>query len=774
MLWKPKTAFQPVAADEQEGIKTNDDSKREFYKPPATKPPLLIALLCSISACIALLQVAASQSVYHTDDGTLSPNLNKRQLVSLVTTYSEAVVTWPARAHTFVGATYTETWTTIIQSAWTSTDPAGTTTYPASTDTFYYLSTTISGSLETVPVELVTSDGIVSYSVLPTGGANNYASSADYLDFSTPSGSPISTVVEVHPPTAVFTSDAPVLPTTTAATILSFESQPAVASRTDSTAYIMTSSTPATSIATKSPIGVVNITTLPKTDRLLLGTFTQTRYYTAAYLCPLVVVLLKCVFDVIFASTKMIEPFHQLTRPGGANAKTSLLANYLSSGFSMSALPTLLTARPVMLAAILISATISIMSPIASETMSIHASQMCPQSDGTSRRCAPVWILNMPCVRVLQSLLSLVFCLIMAYLIMNLRRTSGIFHDPSSIASVASLLGNDDLVRELQEIPEHASKKEIAKSIAEKRYALATFTRDGGDIGYGLVRADESRGHKGYHVTNVQKPSIPKVKKRSSWKSRYLNDVCILLLSGGMLAVIVYYYTDFRDDAFNRFFNSAKFGPRFVLSTAAIVLDNRWKALEQEVRMMQPYRTLYRRSGPTASTEALLANTASTMHTSFATALWRGHLFLALVSLVAILADVLIIAVVGVPFDYGQVQSAFQVSTWLSISILSLMILTSLMTMLYWRWGNSRGMPREPNTLMNVMLYLCASQVREQLVPLSMESQKHRDQAVRSWHGRYWFRHALGVDGRSRWLIDRDEGRFEPSRSKGRDGERFA
>ncbi|KAJ9663639.1 hypothetical protein H2198_000651 [Neophaeococcomyces mojaviensis] len=137
-----------------------------------------------------------------------------------------------------------------------------------------------------------------------------------------------------------------------------------------------------------------------------------------------------------------------LTRPGGAPVKVSLLADYLSPGISMTGLSSLLTDQPLMLTAFIVSATTTIMAPIASEAMSIKASNLCPKPDGTTTHCAPVWILNIPCVRLLQAFFSLMFCLIMAYILLNLRRTSGVFSDPSSIASVASMLGNQDFVQE--------------------------------------------------------------------------------------------------------------------------------------------------------------------------------------------------------------------------------------------------------------------------------------------------------------------------------------
>lgn len=236
-------------------------------------------------------------------------------------------------------------------------------------------------------------------------------------------------------------------------------------------------------------------------------------------------------------------------------------------------------------------------------------------------------------------------------------------------------------MRELRDIPVNASTKDIRRLLVGSKYKLATFPTDGGNFAYGIVKApSDRRGNDGYHITNLQETTSTKPKTLSN-SSGFLHDILLLALSVGILAVVLAYYRDHKDDGFNKFFNSTGFGPRFILSVAATTLDNRWKHLEKEVRMMQPYRELYKRKGIKVSTDSLLAHTASTTYTSFPIALWRRNFFVALVSFIAILSDVLIIAVVGVPFGYGQLYSSFSVSTWISVSILCLMIITALIIM---------------------------------------------------------------------------------------------
>jgi hypothetical protein len=290
--------------------------------------------------------------------------------------------------------------------------------------------------------------------------------------------------------------------------------------------------------------------------------------------------------------------------------------------------------------------------------------------------------------------------------------------------------------------------------LKERNYALDTFLDRNGNLCYGIVNLSTATDpRRPYHRYQAFESAGG---RRASNKIRHLNDLAIVLLSLGLLGVVLAYAYDYRSDGFNNFFSSDTFGPRFILSSAATLLDNRWRYLEREVRIMQPYRILFRHRDVRSTTKALFASTPSTPYTSFPIALRRGHLFQALVSFIAILGDVLIIVIVGVPFGFGQVYSSFVVSKWISITILSLMIATNLIVILWWRRGQPKGMPRRPDTILNVALYLCASGVTEDLVRLSMDGEKHGDRGWSALNGVYCFGPGLGVDEKERWLVDRD------------------
>jgi hypothetical protein len=105
----------------------------------------------------------------------------------------------------------------------------------------------------------------------------------------------------------------------------------------------------------------------------------------------------------------------------------------------------------------------------------------------------------------------------------------------------------------------------------------------------------------------------------------------------------------------------------------------------------------------------------------------------------------LIILVVGVPFNYGQVKDLNLISSAASVGILGTMLL-GLVGIFIWKQTGPQ-MPRDANTLVNVWLLLCGSKLLEDDVGGQDAKKNER---------RYFFRRAVGVDGVERWMVDKE------------------
>ena len=167
-----------------------------------------------------------------------------------------------------------------------------------------------------------------------------------------------------------------------------------------------------------------------------------------------------------------MEPFYQLAQPNGALAKDSILAEYLSSAMSVASLRASVSGHWVMLLASIIYFSIGLLAPLASESMSVQPTATCRTAIATNQLCAPAWIVFLPATRALEALLAFVFVIMFLLLIVSSRRTTGLNKDPSSIRSMATLLGNMGVQRDFQEIEPTATKDDVNRALVGNRYRL--------------------------------------------------------------------------------------------------------------------------------------------------------------------------------------------------------------------------------------------------------------------------------------------------------------
>jgi hypothetical protein len=158
---------------------------------------------------------------------------------------------------------------------------------------------------------------------------------------------------------------------------------------------------------------------------------------------------------------------------------------------------------------------------------------------------------------------------------------------------------------------------------------------------------------------------------------------------------------------------------------------------------MEPYRKLA--LGGQTGKGTIDVTMTGTPYTTVMIALLRGDLFVSWIALITILSDILVIAVAGVPFSPAQVHEAGLASFYISFGILGLMI-PSLVAVAIRRRSNPR-IPRDPDTLAHVWMYLCASNIVS-------HSEGDTHQADTS---RYWFGISQRSDGKRGWMIDKDK-----------------
>lgn len=504
----------------------------------------------------------------------------------------------------------------------------------------------------------------------------------------------------------------------------------------------------------------------------LKGSFGKADYFNALYLGPLVGVLLKMVWDVIYGDIKLMEPFYRLAHPTGASAADSILANYLQCGFNWSSLTGIFKGQWAMTLASAIYLLMSLVAPIASESMTVRPQSMCPVGSH-SQPCNPAWILVRLMVRCLEVVLGLAAVLLVALMFYNLPRKSGLFKSPDSIAGLANLLNDRRTIDELRRIDPLANSKAVEAALEGDHFMLATQETMGGDIRHGIVKSQQ-RGVDGLTQPVSQKTSLlgnpqpiyTALSNPSNASTRpqsspsifqralpFAIELLVLVFTLGLFGIVMAYYFDYKSDSFNNFFNSDTFGPRVTLSLSATLLDAHWKRMEREVRITTPWgrmaSTLRRRSA--TAKVSVLVSMKGTPTVSFPRALKRGNHCHALVSLVANLSDINILSISAVPANGATIEPTFKAVSHISLAILGLMVLTMIFVWI-WRWTNPiRRMPRTPDTIANVLLYLCGSRMILGPEDSEVRTRRHGD------NKRYWFGEGVGMDGRPRWMVDWDK-----------------
>ncbi|ETN41966.1 uncharacterized protein HMPREF1541_03905 [Cyphellophora europaea CBS 101466] len=821
--WHSAHQDQGLTAAAQSWRPSKTESRE--YAPFTTRTPWLVTLLVVILGCIAALETAFHSGV-DADDPNDSATLARRQEDSttlpefsiLTTTDSEPTITTSIEPSTTVIPSTTSTPTT---SAVTSPTTSGPTTSRVASPTTSRDSTS--------PTEITASyanpDGFITNKTPTTSRSNDVtAASTDedaHITNATPttSLSPDPPVTESADPESFITTDAP-SGETLHLTVVTVSPETATQVTTDSmgstvtnTVVVSVSSTVTTSEIISN--GLVTLAISPTVLTTVIGGETQViststtvtapassstptapagvkssqvqisktykdhDFFLSSYLAVLVAVLLKLTWGLVFSGLKMLEPFYQLSKPGGATPSESLLADYLSAAYGWTHIRHIFSGHWVMLFSTFAYIAMATLSPIASESMATVATQFCPQPSGIMQPCSPVWVINKGPARALEGILIAVAVLIILVIVFNFRRKSGIHSNPSSIATMASLLSHDDMLQDLRQLDPSASDKSILAALSGTRYVLTSYTDATGLPRYGITKStssmtsnpyslgsannfDASSRHQYAALTNPNNMSLQEYPIREqkpfsvSW--RLVRDAIFILVILALFGIVLAYYLVGNRSAFNNWFNSGGFGPKFTLTLIAALIDFGWKTLEREVRILAPYRRLGARRA--RADKSVLVDVAGVPLSALWGAMRRGEVFHSIVAVTAILSDVLIITVGGVPFSQGRFFDAYLYSSYISLAILGWMVLVML-AVFWWRAQVKRlRLPREPDTILSVWLMMAdeGNGLLREYGGWETTRGAERDRAAKRRGAIYSGGWMKVEDGSERWCISVDDG----------------
>ena len=301
--------------------------------------------------------------------------------------------------------------------------------------------------------------------------------------------------------------------------------------------------------------------------------------FMAGYLPVIMATLLQLIWAAIYANVKIIYPFIRLAQKDGALARDTLFAFYFSSNCSAKSWLSLVKDHGLMTITSTTYLLVLCINPLASELLFLDMDYDCPVPDLSrpDQLCWPPLIFSNPTVlRVLQALLSIIALLTLWVLVELWNINTGIQENPTKLSTVAALFRHQDVLLDFRESDPNASTKSLRKSIGRMKYRLSYYNGTDDSPGYGVVpmRTDDA-------PLAEKEDSCSASDKTDTKKWDFFLDVAFLLLLLSILGVVIAYYFDISNSAFNSFFNSDSFGPRFVMTVLGSVVASNWSRLER-------------------------------------------------------------------------------------------------------------------------------------------------------------------------------------------------
>ena len=525
--------------------------------------------------------------------------------------------------------------------------------------------------------------------------------------------------------------------------------------------------------------------------------FIEVDYFTATYMMVVVSVLFQSLWGIVHAATKMIEPFYQLHKEGGASAAESLLSDYLSAGPSMESVMNVFRKHWVMTltSGVYVFATMGMM--VASESMTIRSGNSCNTPD-EPLKCDLQWVIDTRIARCLQVFMGLSAAMILARIILDRRRASGVSTYPCTIAATAALLRNPGIMNSFNHIDPEVKSKHIKKALSQNHYGIRRFESPPSIWSYGLVQIAAPKApvwwHPGNFMTSMKEawssvkayqpgphpatvapdqrpgaapssgssevavvpPATEVLVEESSTKHkvsparealwRNVKLGCLLTVQLAFFGVFLYYRLT--DNAV-LFVNKTK-GVRMGLTAIAILIQFGWQWLEAEVRVMTPYRRLTKPN--TESRHVLEMSLHGVPLVTFWRAMWHGNFYHALIAATAVVSQILIIGVAGIPYNFGIIQNVSLFSSTVCLGVLAIQLVVGC-SVYWWRRSNP-VMPRSPNTIANVVMLLCDSKMLQHFDGLGHSPASEEDLRDRTIGRQYHFGEKQGADGKKRLQIE--------------------
>jgi hypothetical protein len=342
---------------------------------------------------------------------------------------------------------------------------------------------------------------------------------------------------------------------------------------------------------------------------------TRNQYFLVSFF-PLIISAFYIIpWRILDSTIREMEPFYQLSQPGGATAENSLCLDYGTSFILVTPIKAMLRGHFIVFWSSLISLAVLILAPISSEAFFVSLSGTCGVNLD-SADCLGAWGVYPKLARMIEGVLSFVAVLLVLIIIFNYRRTTGIHSEPLSIVGLASLFYKSPLLRSFKEIDSRIKNKDLKKLLEGKRFAISEFKTMDQMHCYGVVPldGDSEAGFSSAHglgkksrysllntseltLANNQETSSPNTDEILGSTSRMtrlwwnvkekLYYLAAFLVFAGLLTMIMYYffapYNQNHISAFEKYMDSQGSGVRFMMTALGVVVKLFWSNIDQSI-----------------------------------------------------------------------------------------------------------------------------------------------------------------------------------------------
>ncbi|OIW35669.1 hypothetical protein CONLIGDRAFT_568129, partial [Coniochaeta ligniaria NRRL 30616] len=358
------------------------------------------------------------------------------------------------------------------------------------------------------------------------------------------------------------------------------------------------------------------------------------------------------------------------------------------------------------------------------------------------------------------------------------QKPSGLSADPTTIAGVAAVMGHPEIERQFSAFPGEITQKELKDRIKDQQYKLGVFMTETGLMKYGIMPGEqkEKKSRASFFWNKRSSPSggSDKVAWLRDWKqNRLYSDLIfatfLLALLGITAAALA--RVDRPQTVFLATAAASGTGMKVFFAALGIIVSFYWGRLFQDAQTFTAYLPL--RSGDARPNPTILLNRHSNPVTAFVPLLKHQHFAAASIAATGLCAELLIVALAGLPYRPGQLRGEFVFCAVMALAIVALMI-AQLVLVNLWR-RSLPHLPRRPDNIAAVMTYVAGTAMVKDFHGLEELSTSERNKAVRKMRKTYSYRWRKEDDtGRTRWIVDevpdQEKKAFLDSRGGSRDG----